>query len=73
MKTSKSEGKHGIQWTASMQLDDLDFTDDLILLSHTKQQMQKKTTSVAAVGLNIHKGEKQDSPIKQSINQSNHT
>ncbi|VDP83692.1 unnamed protein product [Schistosoma mattheei] len=43
-----------------MQLDDLDFADDLALLSQTQQQMQKKTTSVAAasaaVGLNIHKG-----------------
>ncbi|VDP26168.1 unnamed protein product [Schistosoma curassoni] len=42
-----------------MQLDDLDFTDGLALLSHTQQQMQEKTTSVAAasaaVGLNIHK------------------
>ncbi|VDP37329.1 unnamed protein product [Schistosoma curassoni] len=62
MKTSTSEGKHGIQWTSMMQLDDLDFTDDLTLLSQTQQQMQKKKTSVAAasaaatVGLNIHKG-----------------
>ncbi|VDP00770.1 unnamed protein product, partial [Schistosoma curassoni] len=61
MKTSTSEGKHGIQWTTKMQLDDLDFTDDLALLSHTEQQMQEKTTrvaavSVAAVGFNIHKG-----------------
>ncbi|VDO47388.1 unnamed protein product [Schistosoma margrebowiei] len=43
-----------------MQLNDLDSVDDLALLSHTQQQMQKKTTSVAAasaaVGLNIHKG-----------------
>ncbi|VDP59538.1 unnamed protein product [Schistosoma curassoni] len=43
-----------------MQLKDLDFTDDLAILLHTQQQMQKKTTSVAAVsaavGLNIHKG-----------------
>ncbi|VDP71746.1 unnamed protein product [Schistosoma curassoni] len=43
-----------------MQLDNLDFEDDLALLSHTQQQMQEKTTSVAAastaVGLNIHKG-----------------
>ncbi|VDP82782.1 unnamed protein product [Schistosoma curassoni] len=42
-----------------MQLDDLDFADDLALLSQMQQQMQK-TTSVAsasaAVGLNIHKG-----------------
>ncbi|VDP28554.1 unnamed protein product [Schistosoma mattheei] len=43
-----------------MQLDDLDFTDDLALLSQTQQQMQEKTTHLAAasaaVGLNAHKG-----------------
>ncbi|VDO99730.1 unnamed protein product [Schistosoma margrebowiei] len=59
MKTSTSEGKRGIQWTSRMQLDDLDFVDDLALLSQTQQQMQEKTTSVAAasaaVGLNTHK------------------
>ncbi|VDP62449.1 unnamed protein product [Schistosoma curassoni] len=48
MKTSTSEGKHGIQWTARLQLDHLDFTDDLALLSHTRQQIKEKTTSVAA-------------------------
>ncbi|VDP35556.1 unnamed protein product [Schistosoma margrebowiei] len=59
MKTSTSEGKHGIQWTARNQLDDLDFTDDLALLTRTHEQMQTKTASVAAVtasvNLNIHK------------------
>ncbi|VDO90435.1 unnamed protein product [Schistosoma margrebowiei] len=60
MKTSTSEGKHGIQWTDQNQLNDLDFADDLALLSHTHEQMQIKTASVAAVsasvGLSIHKG-----------------
>ncbi|VDO62272.1 unnamed protein product [Schistosoma margrebowiei] len=60
MKKSTSGRKHGIQWTARMKLDDLDFVDDLALLSQTQQQIQEKTTSVAAasavVGLNIHKG-----------------
>ncbi|VDP35909.1 unnamed protein product [Schistosoma curassoni] len=60
MKTSTSGGKHGIQWTAKMQPDDLDFADELALLSHTQQQMQEKTTNAAtasaAVGLNIHRG-----------------
>ncbi|VDP79064.1 unnamed protein product [Schistosoma curassoni] len=45
--TSTSEGKHGIQWTAQNQLDDLDFADDLALLSRTHEQMQIKTASVA--------------------------
>ncbi|VDP60549.1 unnamed protein product [Schistosoma mattheei] len=52
------KGKHEIEWTSWMQLDDLDFADDLALLYHT-QQMQEKTTSVAAAStaarLNIHK------------------
>ncbi|VDP22550.1 unnamed protein product [Schistosoma margrebowiei] len=60
MKTSTLEGKQGIQWTTQNQLDDLDFADDLALLSHTHEQMQTKTVSVAAVsasvGLSIHKG-----------------
>ncbi|VDP30907.1 unnamed protein product [Schistosoma margrebowiei] len=60
MKTSTSEGKHGIKWTAQNHLDDLDFADDLALLSHTQEQMQIKTASAATVsasiGHNIHKG-----------------
>ncbi|VDP73204.1 unnamed protein product [Schistosoma curassoni] len=60
MKTSTSEGKHGIKWTARNQLEDLDFADGTALLSHTHEQMQIKTTSAtavsASVGLSIHKG-----------------
>ena len=60
MKNSTSDGKYGIQWTAQNQLDDLDFADDLALLSHTHEQMQMKTANVAAasasIGLHIHKG-----------------
>ncbi|VDO95802.1 unnamed protein product [Schistosoma margrebowiei] len=59
MRTATSGGKHGIQCTARNQLDDLDFTNDLALLSHSHEQMQMKTASVAAVsasvGLSIHK------------------
>ncbi|VDP34736.1 unnamed protein product [Schistosoma margrebowiei] len=51
MKTSKSWGKHGLQWTSRMQLDDLDFSDDL--LSQSQQQMQEKTTSVASASAAI--------------------
>ncbi|VDO78036.1 unnamed protein product [Schistosoma margrebowiei] len=60
MKTSRSEGKYSMQWTAQNQLDGLDFADYLALLSHTHEQMQIKTVCVAAVsasvGLNTHKG-----------------
>ncbi|VDP68683.1 unnamed protein product [Schistosoma curassoni] len=42
-----------------MQLDDLDFSDDLALLLHMQQQMHKMTSVAAAsatVHLNIHEG-----------------
>ncbi|VDO68158.1 unnamed protein product [Schistosoma margrebowiei] len=72
MKTSTSEGKYGIQWTAQNQLDDLDFADDLALLSHTHEQMQMKTASVAAVsasvGLSIHKGKTKVLKFKAEYN-----
>ncbi|VDO67451.1 unnamed protein product [Schistosoma margrebowiei] len=65
MKTSSSEGKHGIQWIAQNQLNDLDFADDLALRSNTHEQMRTKTASVAVVsasiGLNIHKGKTRSS------------
>ncbi|VDP59893.1 unnamed protein product [Schistosoma mattheei] len=77
VKTLTSEGKHGAQWTARDQLDCSDFADDLALISHTHEQMQIKTASVAAVsaslGLNIHKGENQDSQIQHGKHQRNHT
>ncbi|MGL5901241.1 MAG: reverse transcriptase domain-containing protein [Cetobacterium sp.] len=59
MTSSTAQRNHGIQWTPWKQLDDLDFADDLALLSHTQQQMQEKTNHVAStsaqIGLNIHK------------------
>ncbi|VDO78196.1 unnamed protein product [Schistosoma margrebowiei] len=59
MKTSTLERKHEIQRTACNQLEDLDLADDLVLLSHTHEQILVNTTSVAAasesVGINIHK------------------
>ena len=46
MKTTTKGRKHGIQWGPWIQLDDLDFADDLAL-SHNQRQMQDKTTQVA--------------------------
>ncbi|VDO58500.1 unnamed protein product [Schistosoma margrebowiei] len=71
MKTSTSEGKHMIQWTPRLQLDHLDFADDLSLLSHTRQQIQEKTTSVAAalaaVDHNIQKGRSKHATIESHL------
>ena len=59
MKTTTADSKNGIQWTMETQLDDLDFADDLALLSHNYTQMQDKTTQLerisAGTGLKINK------------------
>nr|KAG5701564.1 hypothetical protein BaRGS_024814 [Batillaria attramentaria] len=59
MKTTTAGRKNGIQWTLWTQLDDLDFADDLALLSHSHSQMQDKTTRLeatsAGTGLKINR------------------
>jgi len=60
MKETTKGRRNGIQWTPWTQLEDLDFADDLALLSHTHDQMQGKTSSLdilsKSVGLKIHPG-----------------
>ena len=57
MKTATKEKRNGVQWSMLTQLDDLDFADDLALLSHSHRQI--KTTELALisaqVGLKINK------------------
>ena len=59
MKTTTTGRNNGIQWTLWTQLDDLDFADDLGLLSHNHSQMQDKTTLLkttsAGTGLKINR------------------
>ena len=45
--TSTAQRRNGIQWTLWTRLNDLDFADDLALLSHSQQQMLEKTSTVA--------------------------
>ena len=56
-ETTKGE-RSGIQWTLFDQLEDLDFTDDLVLLSYNHEQMQAKTaalqTTASRIGLKIN-------------------
>jgi hypothetical protein len=47
MMTVTTSRSNGIHWTLLTQLDDLDFADDLALLSHNHKQMQDKTTHLA--------------------------
>ena len=49
--------RRGIRWTPFSTLEDLDFADDIVLLSHTRQHIQEKTDRLsmfsAQVGLKI--------------------
>ena len=42
MKKTTEYRRNGIQWTPWSQLEDVDFADDLAVLSHSHQQMQEK-------------------------------
>ena len=39
-------GENGKRWRFTSKLDDLDFADDIALISSTKQQIQNKTTKL---------------------------
>ena len=58
MGRAVGSGKNGIRWKLTSKLDDLDFVDDIVLLSSTKQQIQDKMTSLdeetTRVGLKIN-------------------
>jgi len=60
MRRTVGKGENGIRWTFTSKLDDLDFADDVALLSCTKQHIQNKTTKMneeaRRVGLKINKG-----------------
>lgn len=60
LKKTTAGKRNGIQWTLGNQLNDLDFADDIALLSHNRQQMQEKTSDLSSVsaqlGLRIHEG-----------------
>ena len=57
MRQTTADQARGIRWTLLTQLEDLDFADDLALMSHIHQHMQEKTsrlnTFAQQVGLKI--------------------
>ena len=57
MRQTTADQPQGIRWTLFSTLEDLDFADNLALLSHTLQHMQEKTSQLCIyaqqVGLNV--------------------
>ena len=44
MRRTVTKGKNSIRWRLTTKLDDLDFADDVALLSSSRNQMQEKTS-----------------------------
>ena len=61
MRRTVGNGGNGIRWRFTSKLDDLDFAEDIALISSTKQQIQNKTTKLeeearrAGLKVNIEK------------------
>ena len=53
MRRTTEDTPRGIRWKLFSTLDDLDFADDLALLSHTHQHIQDKTSRLATYGKQI--------------------
>ncbi|XP_061587446.1 tubulin alpha-1B chain-like [Cololabis saira] len=68
LRETTKEGRLGIQWTLTTMLDDLDFADDLALLSHTISQMRQDTQrlehSSGQVGLVINASKSKEMRVK---------
>ncbi len=60
MKTTTTERNNVIQCTLWMQLDDLAFADNLVLLSHNYNQMLDKTTHLATTSIEIRAQDQQE-------------
>lgn len=58
LRQTTSDEPRGIRWTTFSTLEDLDFADDLALLSHTHQHIQEKTSRLktfsSQIGLRIN-------------------
>eukprot|EP00105_Crassostrea_gigas_P027665 XP_011449082.1 PREDICTED: uncharacterized protein LOC105343405 [Crassostrea gigas] len=58
MRESTRDQNNGIRWNMGNKLDDLDYADDLCLISSTHQHIQEKTTKLhttsTSLGLNIN-------------------
>ena len=58
MRSALSGNNTGIRWTLFTSLEDLDYADDLALLSHLETHMQSKTSKLQSnaskIGLNIN-------------------
>ena len=57
MRNAVGNGENGIRWKLTSKFDDVDFADDIVLISSTKKQTQEKTRlneEAKRVGLKVN-------------------
>ena len=73
MKRTTADKKRGIQWTLNSVLEDLDFADDVGLLSsrHSdiQEQMDRLTSLVSQIGMNVNVGKTKLMRLNTTSNQ----
>ena len=72
MRRTTAENNTGIRWKFTSKLEDLDFADDIALISSSRQHIQTKTDSVnetaRRIGLKINSGKTQVMRINPTSN-----
>ena len=53
MREVTSDNKNGLRWKMTSKLEDLDFADDIALVSANQQQMQEKTAKLNEIALKV--------------------
>jgi hypothetical protein len=74
MRESTEGKRNGIQWTMWQQLDgDLDFADDITLISSTQHQMQEKTSLLGetSIKLGLRPNESKTKVMKINVKRNN--
>ena len=54
MRKTKEDAPGGIRWNITSTLEDLDFAEDLTLLSHTHHHLQEKTVITLPARLDLN-------------------
>lgn len=74
MRKSTAENNTGIRWNFTTKLDDLDYADDIALLSSTKEHLQRKLNNVSkhaqSTGLKINASKTKVMRLNANTNQS---
>lgn len=73
MRKSTAENNTGIRWNFTTKLDDLDYADDIALLSSTREQLQRKFNNVSryaqSTGLKINAAKTKVMRLNANTNQ----